>query len=166
MHACMAVWPSYLSEVQREVMSAIFFFLKIYLLIICKYTVAVFRHSRRGSQILLGMVVSHHVVAGILNSGPSEEQSGALTHWAISPAPCVCHFITNPQSPALPGWDKDKVSEQGFINIGPWMTNEVVSQDLSFTEYYYCMSSMIIHFIYTAITWNKPALRFGSWIAY
>jgi hypothetical protein len=42
-----------------------YFFLKIYLLIICKYTVAVFRHSRRGSQILLQMVVSHHVVAGI-----------------------------------------------------------------------------------------------------
>jgi hypothetical protein len=33
--------------------------------IICKYTVAVFRHSRRGSQISLWMVVSHHVVAGI-----------------------------------------------------------------------------------------------------
>jgi hypothetical protein len=42
-----------------------FFFLKIYLFIICKYTVAVFRHSRRGSQISLRMVVSHHVVAGI-----------------------------------------------------------------------------------------------------
>jgi hypothetical protein len=42
-----------------------FFFLKIYLLIICKYTIAVFRHSRRGSQISLWMVVSHHVVAGI-----------------------------------------------------------------------------------------------------
>jgi hypothetical protein len=42
-----------------------FFFLKIYLFILCKYTVAVFRHSRRGSQILLQMVVSHHVVAGI-----------------------------------------------------------------------------------------------------
>jgi hypothetical protein len=41
------------------------FFLKIYLFIICKYTVAVFRHSRRGRQILLQMVVSHHVVAGI-----------------------------------------------------------------------------------------------------
>jgi hypothetical protein len=41
-----------------------FFFLKIYLFIICKYTVAVFRHSRRGSQISLRMVVSHHVVAG------------------------------------------------------------------------------------------------------
>jgi hypothetical protein len=42
-----------------------FFFFKIYLFIICKYTVAVFKHSRRGSQILLRMVVSHHVVAGI-----------------------------------------------------------------------------------------------------
>jgi hypothetical protein len=42
-----------------------FFFLKIYLFIICKYTVAVFRHSRRGHQISLRVVVSHHVVAGI-----------------------------------------------------------------------------------------------------
>jgi hypothetical protein len=42
-----------------------YFFFKIYLFIICKYTVAVFRHSRRGRQILLQMAVSHHVVAGI-----------------------------------------------------------------------------------------------------
>jgi hypothetical protein len=41
-----------------------FFFFKD-LFIICKYTVAVFRHTRRGSQFLLQMVVSHHVVAGI-----------------------------------------------------------------------------------------------------
>jgi hypothetical protein len=41
------------------------FFLKIYLLIMCKYTVAVFSHTREESQILLRMVVSHHVVAGI-----------------------------------------------------------------------------------------------------
>jgi hypothetical protein len=41
-----------------------FFFLNLFI-IICKYTVAVFRHSRRGSQISLQMVVSHHVVAGI-----------------------------------------------------------------------------------------------------
>jgi hypothetical protein len=34
-------------------------------LFICKYTVAVFKHSRRRSQISLQMVVSHHVVAGI-----------------------------------------------------------------------------------------------------
>jgi hypothetical protein len=41
------------------------FFKNIYLFIIFKYTVAVFRHSRRGHQISLQMVVSHHVVAGI-----------------------------------------------------------------------------------------------------
>jgi len=46
-------------------------FLKIYLFIICKYTAALFRHTRRGHQISLQMVashhvvVSHHVVAGI-----------------------------------------------------------------------------------------------------
>jgi hypothetical protein len=34
-------------------------------IIINKYTVAVFRHTRRGHQISLQMVVSHHVVAGI-----------------------------------------------------------------------------------------------------
>jgi hypothetical protein len=33
--------------------------------IICKYTVAVLRLSRRGRQISLRMVVSHHVLAGI-----------------------------------------------------------------------------------------------------
>jgi hypothetical protein len=43
----------------------LFYFLKIYLFIICKYTVVVFRHSRRRSQISSRMVVSHHVVAGI-----------------------------------------------------------------------------------------------------
>jgi hypothetical protein len=35
------------------------------LLFICKYTVAVFRHTSRGCQMSLWMVVSHHVVAGI-----------------------------------------------------------------------------------------------------
>ena len=42
----------------------LFFFLKIYLFIVCEYTVAVFRHTRRGHRIPLQMVVSHHVVAG------------------------------------------------------------------------------------------------------
>jgi hypothetical protein len=41
------------------------FFFNVYLFIICKYTVAAFRHTRRGHQISLQMVVSHHVVAGI-----------------------------------------------------------------------------------------------------
>ena len=35
------------------------------LFIICKYTVVIFRHSRRGRQISLQMVVSCHVVAEI-----------------------------------------------------------------------------------------------------
>jgi hypothetical protein len=39
------------------------YFLKIYLFIIYKYNVAVFRHPRRGHPIPLWMVVSHHVVA-------------------------------------------------------------------------------------------------------
>jgi hypothetical protein len=34
-------------------------------IIICKYTAAVFRHTKRGCQISLWMVMSHHVVAGI-----------------------------------------------------------------------------------------------------
>ena len=41
------------------------FFKDLLLIIICKYTLAVFRHTRRGRQIPLQMVVSHHVVAGI-----------------------------------------------------------------------------------------------------
>jgi hypothetical protein len=46
--------------------SDIFFILfKKDLFIIYKYTVAVFRHSRKWHQILLQMVVSHYVVAGI-----------------------------------------------------------------------------------------------------
>jgi hypothetical protein len=44
---------------------SLFFFFKIFFFIICKYTVAVFRHTRRGRQISLQIVVSHHVVAGI-----------------------------------------------------------------------------------------------------
>jgi hypothetical protein len=36
----------------------------IYLFYVYEYTVAVFRHTRRGHRIPLQMVVSHHVVAG------------------------------------------------------------------------------------------------------
>jgi hypothetical protein len=43
----------------------LFYFLKNLFIIISKYTVAVFRCTRRGHQISLQMVVSHHVVAGI-----------------------------------------------------------------------------------------------------
>jgi hypothetical protein len=64
----------------------VFFLNFIYLFIICKYTVAVFRHSRRGSQISLWVVVSHHVVAGIWTPDLRKSSRGALTRWAISPA--------------------------------------------------------------------------------
>jgi hypothetical protein len=57
-----------------------FFFFKMYLFIIWKYIVAVFRHSRRGSQISFTDGCEPPCDCWDLNSGPSEEQSGALTH--------------------------------------------------------------------------------------
>ena len=39
--------------IEAELSAFSFFFLKIYLFIICKYTEAVFRHTRRGHQISL-----------------------------------------------------------------------------------------------------------------
>jgi hypothetical protein len=41
------------------------FFKKDLFIIVHKFTVADFRHTRRGHQISLWVVVSHHVVAGI-----------------------------------------------------------------------------------------------------
>ena len=38
---------------------------KIYLFYVYEYTLAVFRHTRRGHRITLQMVVSHHEVAEI-----------------------------------------------------------------------------------------------------
>jgi hypothetical protein len=47
------------------------FFFKDLFIVMCRYTVAVFRHTRRGCPVSLQMIVSHHVVALIdLNSGP------------------------------------------------------------------------------------------------
>jgi hypothetical protein len=72
-----------------------FFFLKIYSFIIRKYTVAVFRHSRRGSQISLGMVVSHHVIAGIWTPDLRKSSRVLLltepSHQPRSPAVWVLH---------------------------------------------------------------------------
>ena len=50
----------------------------LYLFIIYKYTVVIFRHIRRGHQIPLQKVVSHHGCWD-LNSRPLEEQSVLLT---------------------------------------------------------------------------------------
>jgi hypothetical protein len=49
------------NQVQNSVRTMSFF--KIYLFYVYEYTVAVFRHSRRGHHVPLQMVVSHHVGA-------------------------------------------------------------------------------------------------------
>jgi hypothetical protein len=53
------------SQVALEFRLALFLFLRFYLFYAYEYPAAVFRHTRRGHQIPLQMVVSHHVVAGI-----------------------------------------------------------------------------------------------------
>ena len=50
--------------IARSAAQIVAFFLKIYLLYLYDYAVVVFRHTRKGRQIPLQMVVSHHVVAG------------------------------------------------------------------------------------------------------
>jgi hypothetical protein len=86
-----------------------FFFFFFYLFIIWKYIVAVFRHSRRGSQISLQMVVSHHVVAGIwtldlrksswvlLPTEPSH-QPYKFYKWAMPPDTNSWHHEPSPPS--------------------------------------------------------------------
>jgi hypothetical protein len=55
------------SFVEYVVSFSIFFFFKdlfIYLFYVYEYTVALFRHTRRGQQIPLQMVMGYHVVSG------------------------------------------------------------------------------------------------------
>jgi hypothetical protein len=60
------------------------------------YTVAVFRHTRRGHQIPLQMVVSHHVVAGNWTQD-LWKSSSALNHWANFPAPLSWFLLPGPK---------------------------------------------------------------------
>ena len=56
----------YVADDDLEFLFFLFSFFKdLFIYYICKYTVLVFRHTRRGSWIPLQMFVSHHVVAGI-----------------------------------------------------------------------------------------------------
>ena len=63
----------------------VFGFLKIYLFsyFMYEYTIAIFRHTRRGYWTLLQMVVSHHVVAGDW----TQDLWKSSQCWARSPAP-------------------------------------------------------------------------------
>jgi hypothetical protein len=54
------------------------FLKKIYLFYVYEYTVAVFRHTRRGRQITLQMIVSHHVLGIELRT--SGRAASALNH--------------------------------------------------------------------------------------
>jgi hypothetical protein len=51
-----------------------------------KYTVVVFRHSRRWHPIPLQMVISHLLLHGV-ELRTSGRTVSAQNHWAISPAP-------------------------------------------------------------------------------
>jgi hypothetical protein len=54
------------SHAQKQKENSFFLFKDLfYLFYVSKYTVAVFRHTKRGRLISLQMVVSHHVVTGI-----------------------------------------------------------------------------------------------------
>jgi hypothetical protein len=53
------------SILSSYVLTLSFYFFKDLFIIIHKYTVAVFRHTRRRHKFSLRMVVKHHVVAGI-----------------------------------------------------------------------------------------------------
>ena len=49
-HTCVGWFILVCNSNSRGVLGFLFFFFKIYFINICKYTVAVFRHSRRGSR--------------------------------------------------------------------------------------------------------------------
>jgi hypothetical protein len=77
----------------------IYIYIHIYIYIYI-HIVAVFRHTTRGHQISLQMVVSHYVVSGIRTL---EEQSS----WAISPAQEAGRSLSS-----KPAWSTDRVPGQ------------------------------------------------------
>jgi hypothetical protein len=77
---------------------------KIYLFIICKYTVAAFRHSRRGHQIPLQMVVSCHVVAGIWTQDLWKSSQCSLTTEPSLQPPIFCISSTSNYLANGSGW--------------------------------------------------------------
>jgi hypothetical protein len=64
LYRCVCMSKTVVNLGPLEEQQALFFFFKIYLFVISKYTVAVFRHTGQGCQTSSQMVVSCHVVAG------------------------------------------------------------------------------------------------------
>ena len=96
----------------QTLMPQLFFFL----FIICKYTVAVLRHSRRGSQISLRMVVSHHVVAGIWTPA-LRKSSRVLLPTEPSHQPRCPNYYQSPVS--VPLWKGALLLLHGFCMYFP-----------------------------------------------
>jgi hypothetical protein len=80
-------------------------------IIINKYTVAVFRHTKRGHQISLQVVVSHHMVAGIWTQDhqKSSQCSYPLSH-LVSPINYI--FMSEYR---IPGKDISELNIRGVI---------------------------------------------------
>ena len=71
-----------------------YFFLKILFIIIRKYTVAVLRHTRRGHQVSLWVVVSHHVGAGNWTQDlPKSSQCSYLLSHLASPKQLTLIYV-------------------------------------------------------------------------
>jgi len=60
---------------------------KIYLFYVYEYAVAVFRHTRRGHQISLQMIESHHVFSGIWTQDLWKSRQSVLLTIEPSPQP-------------------------------------------------------------------------------
>jgi hypothetical protein len=148
------------------------FFKKIYLFIICKYTVAVFRHTRRGHQILLQMAVSHHVVAGIWTQ-PLEEQSVLLATepsfqlWqkALSFKNHIYLFIAGGRRSACHGmWMKLRIqvweSIVLFYHVGPRKQTQVVGHHSHLSSYWVIL---VYWNYYNHWRWSHSA---WGWILY
>ena len=66
-----------------------------------EYAIAVFRHTRRGQQIPLQMVVSYHHGCWELNSGDMAQRLGALTALAEVLSSISANFLFIPRPSAM-----------------------------------------------------------------
>jgi hypothetical protein len=97
-------------------LSSFFFFLSFRFTYYYKYTVAVFRHTRRGRQISLWVVVSHHVIAGIWTQDlrKSSQCSYPLSHFT-SPSASVLNFLFSFLSYYFDFWDRVALCSSGCL---------------------------------------------------
>ena len=83
---CFLGWPIISQQKKKGFSEHISFFLKIYLFIICKVHCSCLQTLQKRVSDLVTDGCEPPCGCWDLNSGLSEEQSGTLTNWAISPA--------------------------------------------------------------------------------